>query len=194
MTIRRMTAWIIALSMVFALVHFACADESELTWGTSKSDVIEKMGDPGETTQYQQKEFEAIGYQNKSISKYNDAILMLIFRYSRLAAKIYALEDNKELEKYYYLRDALSSKYGRPSDSAQTLYDGFIVMGAQTEGYNQENIKDEAYKSGILYNTWETDKETNILLTTIPAGDQYLLMLIYYHPEALIDGYNMNGL
>jgi hypothetical protein len=194
MDIRKIAAWILAFSIVFVLTSCAFADESEIPWGASKSSIIEKMGEPDESEPLEKEGEEQIRYRNVSISKYSDALLGLIFRNRGLVARFYGLFDNKELEKYYYLRDALIVKYGESSDSAQILYDGLGKTGYPIESITPEALADEFYKSGAIYKTWEAGKETNIILTTIPIGDVYTTALIYYQPDNQINGYNMNGL
>lgn len=183
MNIRKTAAWMIALFMVFTLAFPACAEETEIPWGTGKDGVIEKLGKQDEDVAQEKEGYEQIRYRGRSFRKFDNAVLNYIFKDGGLIARMYAVNDSKELENYNYLREALTAEYGEPSDSIQTVYEGLVLMGSPIDQYPLDQVKDMIGRVGIIYSTWQQDSDTVILLLAIPNEDIFATALFYYRPE-----------
>ena len=184
MTIRSIAAWIIALTMVLSFVSFACAEEYEFAWGTSQSSVIEKMGEPDETDEDEGR--TVLRYQDKTFGKYNHVLVVQVFKNDGLICWGFAFQEDADLNTYHGIANTFEEKYGKSTDSLQTLYEYLVVTGE----YNQDEVSFDAFKNmadsmqdKFQYMTWKPDSQTCICLYVTMEEDQNETFIVYYQPD-----------
>ena len=183
MTIRKIAAWVIALSMVLSLSSFACAEESEPAWGTSQSSTVEKMGEPDETDEL--RDCAVLRYHDKSFGKYT-SLAVYVFRNDGLICRGYLFREDTQLSIYQDIGNELETEYGESAHSLKTLYDYLIVTGTFSRddmSYDTFVKEADAVQDKLQFMTWETDSRTCICLYTALEGDQQSTYLVYYQPD-----------
>lgn len=88
---KKTIALLVTLMIVLLPLSVVVASTSELTWGMSKQEVINSLGEPEETNTLNDaitSDAETIIYTNQKISKYEDAALILFFEVMDCTVKI----------------------------------------------------------------------------------------------------------
>ncbi len=173
---------LLIVAMVGAAVH-SYADETELSWGMNQDEVCSIIGyDYTSVNELVSAEYEAIGYSDQSISKFDSFYLILFFANNSLVAKEYELYNEKSLDKYDYLLNALSGKYNSCGQDKDTFRKYQKAYGL---GVSEDDIIDDMLNIGLVFSTWLLEDETRILLYAYPTSkDGYNLGLFYFAPDS----------
>lgn len=162
---KKTIALLVTLMIVLLPLSVVVASTSELTWGMSKQEVINSLGEPEETNTLNDaitSDAETIIYTNQKISKYEDAALILFFRGDGLYCKDYAVYDDNS-HKSTYLCNALTQKYGNSSKEI-ILLKTYIESVLSVEA--DEDMIDFIIASGYIKDvaTWRLEDESTIVL------------------------------
>ena len=194
---------LLATVLLFMMtLNGAFADAKQLEFGMTKEEVVTIMGKGSDVLNKQfESNYDILAYPGQKVSKYTDAILVLYFDDGKLASKMYSFEEESTLRtenKYGYLLNALTGKYGEPEAEADIkLLCNFFEMFSGKKV--KEDTADLLIKTHYaVIKTWTINDDTTILLVNvINTNADGALTAIQYTPKNITMAettYNDDGL